>query len=265
MRHIFQISLDVPTGIYALQIPPCAIWNQTGITVAGNANGTAGNDPRSLNTTVSIFVDNNYTLYVCDRENHRIMKYEVNATTGTVVAGTGMPGSGPTELYEPKGVAVDQMGAVIVADSSNYRIQRFPLGSLVGTTIAINSSNNLLGQTRDLHIDVNNGIYVTDSDYSRIVKFYPNNGVGVVLAGSSGPGIGADQLDQPYGNFIDGNETLYIADFGNQRIQMWLHGATNGSTVAGVTNSSGSSLTRLKSPRGVIVDNNGYEDHFSNI
>ena len=260
MKYIVQLSLDVPTGIYALQIPTCATWNQTGVTIAGNANGTAGTDARSLNATVSIFLDNNYTLYVCDRENHRIMKYEINDTVGTVVAGTGMPGNGPTELNEPKGVAVDQMGAVIVADSDNYRIQRFPLGSLVGTTIAANSSNNLLGQTRDLHIDVNNAVYVTDSDYSRIVKYYPNNGIGVILAGSSGPGAGAEQFDEPYGNFIDGNDTLFIADYGNHRVQMWLQGSTNGTTVAGVTNSSGSTLARLKNPRAVITDNNGYVD-----
>jgi sugar lactone lactonase YvrE len=211
---------------------------------------------------VSIFVDNNYTLYVCDRENDRILKYEVNATTGTVVAGDGSPGNSPTQLNEPKGVAVDQMGAVIVADSSNYRIQRFPIGSLVGTTIAINSSANLLGQTRDLHIDVNNGIYITDSDYSRIVKFYPNNGIGVILAGSNGQGTGANQFNQPYGNFIDGNQTLFVADYGNHRIQKWPARSTSGTTVAGVTNSPGSTLARLRNPRAVVTDNNGYVINF---
>jgi hypothetical protein len=154
------------------------------------------------------------------------------------------------------------MSAIIVADSSNYRIQRFPLGSIVGTTVAINSSTNILGTTRDLHIDVNNNIYVTDSDYSRIVKFYPNNGIGVILAGASGAGSGADQFNQPYGNFIDGNETLFVADYGNDRVQMWLAGATSGTTVAGVTGSSGASLTLLNKPRAVVLDNNGYVIHF---
>jgi sugar lactone lactonase YvrE len=256
------IFLDAPTGIYDLHIPTCATWNQTGITVAGNANGTAGNDLGSLNTTVSIFVDNNYTLYVCDRENNRIMKYPANITIGTVVAGNGTAGNTAYQLNQPKGVAVDQMGAVIVADSSNYRIQRFPLGSLIGTTIASNSSSNLLGQTRDLHIDVNNGVYVTDSDYSRVVKYYPNNPIGVILAGNSAPGSGADQLSVPYGNFIDANQSLFIADSGNQRVQKWLYGATNGTTVAGITGSSGSSLAQLNNPRGVIVDNNGYVANF---
>ncbi|CAF3231159.1 unnamed protein product [Rotaria sp. Silwood2] len=247
-----------PTGIYALQISPCATWNKTGITVAGNSNTTAGSDGASLNAPVGIFLDNNYTLYIADRDNHRIVKYDVNATTGVVVAGNGTPGNSPSQLRLPKGVAVDQMGAIIVADGGNFRIQRFPFGSTVATTVAINSSANLLGDMRDLHIDVNNNIYITDSDYSRVVKFYPNNENGVILAGNSGAGSAAHQLQGSYGNFIDGNDTLYVADSGNHRVQMWPAGATNGTTIAGITNTPGSGLLRLKSPMQIIVDNNGY-------
>ncbi|CAF4012444.1 unnamed protein product [Adineta steineri] len=247
-----------PSGIYALKIPTCATWNQTGITVAGNANGTAGSDLGSLRGPVSIFVDNNNTLYVCDRSNNRIMKYYANTNTGIVVAGNLTAGNSSSQLKLPKGVAVDQYGAIIVADSSNYRIQRFPFGSTVATTIAKNSSSNLLGQIRDLHIDVNNNIYVTDSDYNQIVKYYPNSGIGVILAPTNGAGSGADQVNAPFGNFVDGNQTLYIADSGNQRVQMWAVGATSGVTIAGVAGVAGSNLTLLNNPNAVIVDNNGY-------
>jgi sugar lactone lactonase YvrE len=215
---------------------------------------------------VSIFIDNNYTLYTCDRDNNRVLKYPQNSANstlvvenGTVVAGNGTAGASATELNSPKGVAVDQMGAVIVADSSNYRIQRFTVGSIVGITLAINSPSNILGTMRDLHIDVNNDIFVTDSDNSRVVKFYPNDGIGVILAGANGPGIGADQLSSPFGNFVDGNQTLYIADYGNQRVQMWPAGAISGITVAGVTNVSGSGLGYLNNPTSIVVDNNGYD------
>jgi sugar lactone lactonase YvrE len=250
--------LVTPSGIYALTIPTCATWNQTGITVAGNADGTAGSDISSLNGPIGIFVDNNHTLYVCDRINNRIMKYYANATSGIVVAGNLTAGSTPSQLNGPKGVAVDQYGALIVADSYNYRIQSFPVGSTVATTIAMNSSANLLGQTRDLHIDVNNNIYVTDSDNNQIVKYFSNNGVGVVLAPTNGLGSGANQLNGPFGNFMDGHQTLYVADTGNQRVQMWPAGAISGITVAGITGTYGSSLTMLNSPQAIIVDNNGY-------
>ncbi|CAM4826821.1 unnamed protein product [Rotaria magnacalcarata] len=177
-----SILTFLPTGIYALSIPTCATWNQTGITVAGNSNGSSGSDLASLINPVDIFVDNNYTLYIADRDNNRVVRYYTNDKIGTVVAGNSTPGDSPSELNAPKGIAVDQYGAIIVADSSNYRIQRFPLGSTVGTTLAINSTTNILGQVRDLHINVNNEIFVTDSDYSHVIKYYPNNGVGVTFS-----------------------------------------------------------------------------------
>ena len=253
----FAYRIDVPTGIYALKIPPCATWNLTGITVAGNSNGTAGSDLASLRVPVSIFIDNNFALFVTDRDNNRIVKYNSNSNVGVVVAGNLTAGNGAAQLNSPKGVAVDQMGAVIVADSGNFRIQRFLPGSMIATTETFNSSSSLLGQTRDLHIDVNNNIYVTDSDFSRVIKFLPNNGVGVVLAGQYGFGPAANQFLGPFGNFIDGNNTLYVADSGNSRVQMWLAQATTGITVAGITSSPGSTLTQLLNPYAVIADNNG--------
>jgi sugar lactone lactonase YvrE len=212
----------------------------------------------SIYSPVSIFVDNNYTLYVSDRDNNRITKYYANSTTGIVVAGNLTAGSSATQLNSPKGVAVDQYGSVIVADSSNYRIQQFTSGSMIGTTIASNSSVNPLGQLRDLHIDVNNNIYVTDSDNNQVVKYYPYNGIGVVLAPTNGSGSGANQLLNPYGNFMDGNGTLYITDLGNHRVQKWVASAISGTTVAGITSSPGSNLTQLSNPYSIVVDNNGY-------
>lgn len=225
--------------------------------MAGNSNGTLGFDFRSLSSPVSIFVDNNNTLVICDRDNNRIVKYYANSATRIVVAGNLTVGNSPTQLNSPKGVAVDQYDSIVVADSANYRIQKFSAGSIVGITQAVNSSVNLLGHTRDLHIDVNNNVYVTDSVFSQVIKFYPNNGIGVVLVGSAEVGAAANQLRTPYGNFIDVNETLYIADYGNQRVQMWPRGATNGVTVAGVTGVAEANNTLLSNPISIVVDNNG--------
>ncbi|CAF4418940.1 unnamed protein product [Rotaria magnacalcarata] len=131
---------------------------------------------------ISASTSTTMTTTTADGDNNRAVRYYTNDTIGTVVAGNSTPGDSPSELNAPKGIAVDQYGAIIVADSSNYRIQRFPLGSTVGTTLAINSTTNILGQVRDLHINVNNEIFVTDSDYSHVIKYYPNNGVGVTFS-----------------------------------------------------------------------------------
>ena len=254
---LFDI-VDARVGIYALSVPTCAIWQSTGITVAGNENGTAGSDLGSLRGPVSIFVDNNDSVFVADRDNNRVMKYVVNSGVGTLVGGNLTAGDGPTLWRGLKGVAVDQLGAVFVADSDNYRIQKFPVGSLIGSTMFSNGSTLLLGQMRDLHIDVNNNIYVTDSDNSQVVKFTPYSPVGVILVGGAGAGSASNQLSNPFGSFIDRTDALHVADTGNQRVMKCSSGWTNGSVLAGVTGSGGSSLNQLSSPTAVIADNNGY-------
>ncbi len=88
--------------------------------------------------------------------------------------------------------------------------------------------------------------------------FYPNNGTSLIIAGNNGLGSAPNQFSSPFGSFIDENQTLYVADTGNYRVQMWLAGATSGVTVAGITGSPGSSLTQLSNPAAVVVDNNGY-------
>jgi sugar lactone lactonase YvrE len=59
--------------------------------------------------------------------------------------------------------------------------------------------------------------------------------------------------------YIDANDTLYICDYNNNRIQKWVQGATSGVTVAGSsTGAYGSTSTLLHSPIDLTFDNNGY-------
>jgi sugar lactone lactonase YvrE len=59
--------------------------------------------------------------------------------------------------------------------------------------------------------------------------------------------------------YIDGNDNLYICDSGNNRIQKWLQGAANGTTVCGSSSgSSGTTSTLLDNPMDLTFDNNGY-------
>lgn len=80
----------------------------------------------------------------------------------------------------------------------------------------------------------------------------------MVIAGGNGGGAGSNQFSTPFGSFIDKNQTVYVADRDNQRIQKWTVGGTSGVTVAGVTGVANSSLTHLYNPLAVRVDNNGY-------
>jgi DNA-binding beta-propeller fold protein YncE len=48
---------------------------------------------------------------------------------------------------------------------------------------------------------------------------------------------------------------LYVADTGNNRIQLFLAGQTVATTIAGITGSPGSSSVQLNSPYSVRLDN----------
>lgn len=71
-----------------------------GTTVAGNANGTSGNDLHALNTPSKVLVTSNGYIFVADTSNHRIMLWRDSSTSGVVVAGlTGKQGKDGHEKY----------------------------------------------------------------------------------------------------------------------------------------------------------------------
>ena len=78
-------------------------------------------------------------------------------------------------------------------------------------------------------------------------------GNGITMAGVYGQGNKLNQLDCPYGIFIDDDQTIYIADSYNHRILQWKSNATYGQIVAG-GNGNGSSMNQLSYPSDVIID-----------
>ncbi|CAF4435504.1 unnamed protein product, partial [Adineta steineri] len=84
------------------------------------------------------------------------------------------------------------------------------------------------------------------------------NQTGQIVAGTT-PGSNANQLKNPSCLYIDNNNTLYICDHDNNRIQKWIQGATTGVTVArDSTGTQGSTSTLLKTPIDLTFDNNGF-------
>ncbi|CAF1606254.1 unnamed protein product, partial [Rotaria magnacalcarata] len=77
---------------------------------------------------------------------------------------------------------------------------------------------------------------------------------GVTIAGGNGSGDATNQLREPYGLFVDDDQTVVIADFENHRIMQWKNGdTTNGQVVAG-GNGAGNGLNQLNGPIDVLID-----------
>ncbi|CAF4329805.1 unnamed protein product [Adineta steineri] len=97
----------------------------SGLTVAGKSSGTCGSTLNLLYYPDALIMDTNGTMYIVDNGNSRIVLWLLGATSGRVIAGSGIAGVLPDQLNDPYTVRLDSTGAVIVSDSGNNRIQKF--------------------------------------------------------------------------------------------------------------------------------------------
>ncbi|CAF1233719.1 unnamed protein product [Rotaria sordida] len=79
---------------------------------------------------------------------------------------------------------------------------------------------------------------------------------GITVAGGKNFGSDLDQLADPYGIFLDANDTIYVADRSNHRIITWEQGASIGQLAAGVKWENNRNLL-LNMPQDVVVDKDG--------
>jgi sugar lactone lactonase YvrE len=83
----------------------------------------------------------------------------------------------------------------------------------------------------------------------------PGATTGVTVAGGNGASA-ANQVGLPLSVALDEAGNLYVADFGNNRVQEFSPGAAAGVTVVG-GNGAGSGANQLNGPEGVFVDGSG--------
>ena len=115
--------------------------DQNGTIVAGGHG--QGADFDQLNHPSFLFVDAQFTVYVSDSDNHRVMAWMKGASEGMVVAGGNGKGDSLEQLYYPKGVWVDASGHIYVADKGNARVMRWEKGAKQGTVIAGGNGNGI--------------------------------------------------------------------------------------------------------------------------
>ncbi|CAM4949724.1 unnamed protein product [Rotaria socialis] len=249
-----------------------------GILVAGG-NG-AGSTSDKLNYPWGVYVDVNGTIYVVDRNNHRVQRWNSGAMTGTTVGGSNAdPGPYAYQFSSPTAITFDRFGYMYILDSGNSRVQRWLPGATYGITIAATSMSTPYG----MEIGPLGNIVIADTFNYRILSFAltcPSvttttaappfqatvpvcataiwNQTFSTLVGSMGTaGSSPTLLYNPSSIAFDGYRNMYITDISNHRIQLYAPGSNIGTTIAGITSSSGSSRSQLNSPYGLHVTSNG--------
>ncbi|CAF4825936.1 unnamed protein product [Rotaria sp. Silwood1] len=227
-------------------------WNTTGITIIGISN-VSGNDSTHLNTPWDVILDYQNSLYIADRNNHRIQKYLVDSLSGTTVAGqaNGTSGSTLSYLQNPSRILVDVNGDMYITDTGNHRILSWSHGASsgvisAGTGIAGSSNNQFstpYGIVRDLSSDK---LYIADYSNNRIMLYLNGASSGTVIAGDNGSGTNKTQLKTPVGLYFDSlSNSLVIANHGAPNIVQWVVGETSWTLLAGSINGTAGNTSTL--------------------
>jgi len=163
-----------------------------------------------------IAIDGNDNLYVVDRNNHRIVKFDAY---GNYLTQWGVIGSEDGEFQYPHRVAVDSSGFVYVTDRGNKRIQKFDSSGNYILQWQYGIENDEWDWRSGIAIDENDHVYTTELMYGRIQKF-TSSGEYITSFGSWGTNPG--QMRLPEGITIDSNtDRVFITDTGNRRVQVF--------------------------------------------
>ncbi|CAF1175129.1 unnamed protein product [Adineta steineri] len=176
----FGLAIDKSGFLYVSDIAKNEVrrwkmgkFNNEGIIVAGG-NGQ-GNQLNQLDCPTFIFVDEDQSVYVSDRDNNRVMKWIKDAKQGTIVAGGNGEGRNRNQLYHPQGIIVGDLGRIYVADYLNHRIVRWYEGKEEGEIVVGGNGEgnepNQLSRPNSLSFDDEGNLYVADGWNHRIQKF----------------------------------------------------------------------------------------------
>ncbi|CAF1418424.1 unnamed protein product [Adineta steineri] len=155
----------------------------------------------------------------------------------------------------PRSLFVASNGDIYIDDGvKNGRVQKWIAETSTFVTV-MNVNSSCFG----LFVDINDILYCSITDRHQVVKRSLNDSVMAsnhVAAGTGVEGSDSNQLDGPFGIFVDVNLDLYVTDCVNNRVQLFQSGESNGSTVAG-RESLNPTIT-LDRPSGIVVDAEKY-------
>ena len=214
-RNIHLIDICLAIAYNRPQFSSCSAWNSTAITFANyTTNGSA---------PAAIYLDRKNTVYATISGLNQIQVWTEGSTSPT----RSLYGN----LSQPQGLFVTSNGDLFVDNGAfNGRIDRWtPIDPISTFVMSINDTCS------SLFLDLSNNVYCSFSSQHRVIMASTNITATTMLnvAGNGSAGSASFLLNTPQGIFVNLNLDLYVADCGNNRIQLFPYGQLNGTTVAG--------------------------------
>ena len=213
-------------------------WNPNATTVANIT--TIGSSP------YDIFININNTIYVPNQDNGQIIVWsEGNLTSTRNISGN---------LLNSSSLFVTTTGDIYV-DSFHT------IGGITQITLNLTihiPTMNICQQCWDIFIDINNMLYCSLSERHQIITKSLENDFNLlkIVGGTGTAGSTSNTLNNPRGIFVDTTWNLYVADCGNNRIQLFSLGKLSATTIVG--NGSLNIRITLNCPTSIILDGNNY-------
>ncbi len=236
MRKINLIFLSYVLAVSYNQPKFCsnASWNPYATTFANIS--TVGGNP------TGIFINTNNTVYVANQDLGQIVVWDNESSTPTrIISGN---------LRNPFSLFVTTSGDIYVDSAKpTGQIDKWTLNSSSGIPTMYTCS-----KCYGLFVDINNILYCSMRVLHQVVTKSLNSvsNTLTIVAGNGTAGSTSYTLNEPSGIFVDINFDLYVADCGNNRIQLFPSGQLNGTAVP-ESGSSGATIT-LKCPTAIVLD-----------
>jgi hypothetical protein len=228
----------------------------TDIAGGGGTGGLGDGGPATdaeLFSPSGVALEGSDTLYIADRDHHRVRKVDLTSGIITTFAGDGTAGFGGdggaamlAQLRSPSDVAVDANGFVYIADRDNHRVRRVaPLTEII-TTVAGNGDPGFAGD----------GAPATSAQLWGPEGLALDDGGSLIIADT------VVQLVTPYGVAVGGEGDLFISE-GFKSVIRQVKPGGGITTVAGdgghgFGGDGGPATTaQLRYPRGLAVDGTG--------
>lgn len=200
------------------------IFNPDGSYYATLDNG--GTTENQVGCPTGVALAPNGYLYVTDPCSQRVQIFDHNLLYLASMGTSGEAGSDNAHFNEPQDVAVDSRGVIYVSDRNNHRVQVFNASQAYVRTIGEagvegNDFGHLSGPN-GLTVDTADRLYIADAWNNRVQVFDKDGAYLTTIAGSWGTRTG--QTRSAEGVAVASNGDMFVADWGNHRVQKFAPG-----------------------------------------